>query len=350
MKNNIITTTVIGIAMLISSCGLQQKNKKEEVISQQEKVITVKTEKVQSQEITRELEYTANLIAFEEIHLAPSSPGRIKEILVEVGDRIKKGQLLVKMDNTQLQQAKTQYENALSNYKRIDTLYQTGSISEQQYEQAKTQYEIAKANLDFQKENTTLHSPLNGFITEKYYEPGEVYSAAPNTQAGKAAIISLMQINPLKAKVSIAQRYFPDIKEGMETTITTNTYPNQIFNGKIFRIYPTVNPATRTFQAEVSIPNNKELLRPGMFADIHIKVGEAKALVVPAIAILKQEGTNNRYVFIKNNDIAKKVSVTLGKRFDEKIEIQTNGVKPGDELIIAGQASLMDGSKIKVVE
>ncbi len=356
MKRALTIGTVVFV-ILISACMLNEGNMSgsdnQENTSNnngEERIIPVKVEKIHRQDILQELAYPANLVAFEEVHYAPASPGRIKNIKVEVGDRVKKGQLLVQMDRTQLQQALTQLDNARSTYQRIDTLYKAGSISEQQYDQAKTQYEIAKTNLQFQKENTTLTSPLTGIVTGRYFEPGELYSGAPNTQAGKAAVLSLQQINPMKAKVGVAQRYFPVVKKGMRAIITTDIYPKETFVGKIYRIHPTIDPATRSFQVEFSIHNPKELLRPGMFAGIKIKLGETEAFVVPAIAILKQEGTNNRYVFINKNNTAKKVDVTLGKRFDDKIEIKTNDLQEGDELIIAGQGGLMDGSKINIIK
>jgi len=265
-----------------------------------------------------------------------------------VGSRVSKGQVLVEMDKTQLVQARTQLANARYNYRSIDTLYQLGSISEQQYEQAKTQYEVAKSNAEFLEDNTTLESPINGIVTGKYYENGEMYSGAPNTPAGKAAVVSLMQINPLKAVVNVSQTYFPQIKEGMEAEITTDIYPDKIFDGNIYKVYPTIDKSTRTFQIEVLVKNNKELLRPGMFAKIEIELQEDEALLVPAISVLKQEGTNNRYIFLNNNGTAKKVAVQIGKRYDEKIEINASELQVGDQLVVEGQANLMDGTKLNV--
>jgi RND family efflux transporter MFP subunit len=309
--------------------------------------VTVKP--VTMQTIDRTLEYTADLMPFEEVHYAPSAPGRINKIYVEIGSKVSKGQKLAEMDQTQLVQARTQLANAKFNFSRIDTLYSLGSISEQQYEQAKTQYELAKSNVDYLTENTTLTSPINGIVTAKYYEDGELYSAAPNTPAGKAAIVTLMQINPLKAFVSVSQSYFPQIKTNQQATITTDVYPHQVFQGKVYRVHPTIDAATRTFQIEIIVENDKQILRPGMFANIELKLQEAEAVVVPAIAVLKQEGTNNRYVFLAENGVARQVQVEIGKRVDDLLELKTNGIQPGARLIVEGQANLMNGSKIKVM-
>ncbi|MFO8055535.1 MAG: efflux RND transporter periplasmic adaptor subunit [Bacteroidales bacterium] len=308
----------------------------------------VKIMVMEKDSIERVISYTSNLIAFEEVNFAPSQPGRINKIFVEAGDRISKGQKLVLMDQTQLTQALLQLENARSNYSRMDTLYKTGSIPEQQYEQAKMQYEVALSNLEHLKENTTLSAPFNGIVTEKYFEAGEIYSGTPTTEEGKSAILTLMQISPLKAVVNISERYFPEIKENMKSTLRSDIYPDQEFKGSIHKVYPTINPATRSFKTEIAINNPDEKLRPGMFARVQIKIKDDEALLAPAIAVIKQEGTNNRHVFIHKNGKAEKVSVKTGTRYNDKIEILSTRIREGSELIIAGQAKLMDGDSVNV--
>ncbi len=348
MKAAVMQGLFLVLVLIFSACN-QPAETDQTTAAKEEGAVPVRIQKIEKQEVTRTLDYTANLIAFKEIYSAPASPGRISEISVEVGSRVSKGQALVEMDKTQLTQARTQLANAQYNYRSIDTLYQLGSISEQQYEQAKTQYEVAKSNVEFLEENTTLESPINGIVTGKYYEEGEMFSGAPNTPAGKAAVISLMQINPLKAVVNVSQAYFPQITEGMKADITTDIYPGKIFEGNIYKVYPTIDKSTRTFQIEVLVKNNQELLRPGMFANIEIELREDNALLVPAISVLKQEGTNNRYIFLNENGTAKKVAVQIGKRYDEKIEINASEVQEGDQLIVDGQSNLMDGTKLNVV-
>lgn len=318
--------------------------------TQDARIYPVRTHKIEMQTIPNNLKKNANLIAFKEVNYAPVSPGRIEKIHVEVGDKVAKGQVIAEMDKTQLSQAITQYNTAKSAFQRIDTLFKLGSISEQQYETVKSQYELAELNLNFLKEDVNLVSPINGLVTGKYFESKEMYSGVPNTAAGKAALVTLMQINPLKALVSVSQRYFPELKEGMKVTASTDVLPGRTFEGSIYEKYPVIDPATRTFQVEIIIQNPTEELRPGMFADMIINLGNKEAMVVPAIAVLKQEGTNNRYIFINDNGVAKQMEVKLGKRFDELIELEANEVKPGMELVVEGQANLVNGSKIKVVE
>ncbi len=313
------------------------------------KIYPVKVMTIDKQSIARTIDYTANLQPWEEIHLASAQPGQIEKIYVEVGDRVQEGDILVEMDPTQLIQAKIQLNDAKLNFQRLDTLIQVGGISQQQYDQVKMQYEIAKTNVAFLEENTTLKAPVSGIITGKYYENEELFSAAPNTQAGKAAIVSIQQINPLKAIVGVSEKFFPLVYDGMKALVTCDIYPEETFMGTVSLIHPTVNTMTRTFMVEVTVPNNKELLRSGMFSRVQFDLGREEALVLPAVSILQQEGTNERYVFVNRNNIAKRINVTLGKRFDENIEVISNEIKPGDQLIIAGQKNLLDGYKVEVI-
>lgn len=335
---------VVAGALLMTMCS---QNKATEV-TEEKKARPVKTKVLQMEDIERTLNYTASIIAFEELHFAPAQPGRIKTINVEVGDRVKKGQDLVLMEQTQLNQALMQVDEAKRNYLRMDTLYALNSMPKQQYDQAKYQYEIAVSNLEFLKDNIALKAPFSGVVTGKYYEAGELYSGAPNTAAGKAAVVTLMQISKVKAIVNISEAFFTDVKEGMKATVRSDIYGNKTFMGEIHKVYPTIDAATRTFKIEVLIDNSKEELRPGMYANVNITLKSDKALLVSAISVVKEEGTNNRYVFVNQGGIAKKVKVLIGTRFDDKLELISDMVKPGVELIVAGQANLMDGDKVEV--
>ncbi len=346
IKISILMLALSGV--FLHAC--QQPTEDKANTKKESKVFPIKQIDLEKEKMIRSLEYTANMVAFEEIHLAPASPGRIESINVEVGDHVKMGKVLIEMDNTQLRQAIIQMENARSNYRRLDTLYNLGSISEQQYEQVQTQYEVAKSNVEFLEENTTIVSPLTGIVTAKYFEAKEMYSGAPNTAAGKAAVITLMQIHPLKAFISVSERYFPVLEEGMKAQLRMDMYPGEVFTGEIFRIHPTIDPTNRTFNIELSIPNAAERLRPGMFASFKLEVGEEEMLVVPAIAVTREEGTNNRYVYLNRNGKAKRFQVKIGKRFDDKLEIRSSAIQAGDKLIVAGQASIEDGAEVKVVK
>ncbi len=346
MKKLIYTALILAIS--VASC--KQGEKEVTATASEQKTESVRVLQLMPQTISHTVEYQATLQPFEEIHLAPATPGRIDQINVEVGDRITKGALLVQMDRTQLHQAEVQLKNLSTDFKRLDTLQKVGSIAQQQYDQLKTQYEIAQSNVDFLRQNTRLLAPFNGIVSGKYFEEGEMYSSVPNTAAGKAAILSLVQINKLKALVAVSENYYPIIKVGMQTTVTSDIYPDKTFIGKITLVHPTVNPASRTFEIEVTIDNNAGLLRPGMFSRVTFSPGESEAIVLPALAVLKMQGSNERYLFLEKDGIAKRVSVKIGQRFDDNVEVISDQLKAGDHVIISGQARLLDGMKVAVVK
>lgn len=342
-KNLGITALILSLIFALSACGHKEKNDSKS----EDKTEFVKTITLESQLIANTLEFTSTLIANEEVHLAPAQPGRIEKINVEIGSRFKQGDLLFTMDQTQLNQAKIQFQNLELDFKRLDTLRKTGSIAMQQYDQLKTQYEISKKNIQFLEENSRLKAPFSGVVAGKYYENGEMFSGAPNTLAGKAAVITLVQINPLKAIVSISESNYSRIKSGMSVDIVSDNFQAPI-SGKVISVYPTIDPITRTFKVEISVPNAKEELRPGMFCRAKFDLDKTEALLAPSSAVLKLQGSNERYVFIEENGLAARKSVTIGRRFDDQVEIISNGVKAGDKLIVSGQARLLDGMKIEV--
>lgn len=358
MKNlKTISCLFIFPLLLFYHCGQKASTvgetdtKEASMISETEskQAIPVEIMVLKSQVIDKTIEYTANLAPFEENHLASSSPGKIEKIYVEIGDKVKKGQILVQMDRTQLLQAELQLKNLETDFFRLDTLLKTNTISQQQYDQVKMQYEVAKTNAEFLETNTRLAAPFNGTITGKYYEDGELYSGAPNTQAGKAAIVSVMQIDPLKAVVSVSEQFYPVVKEGMNALIYTDIYPGESFRGKIYLVHPTIDPMSRSFEVEVVVPNKNERLRPGMYARVALDLKKINALVVPAIAVLKLQGSNERYVFLNDHGTARRISVIPGKRFDDQIQVISDQLKEGDQLIISGQARLVDEDPVKVV-
>jgi RND family efflux transporter MFP subunit len=200
------------------------------------------------------------------------------------------------------------------------------------------------------EQNTLLKSPFAGVVTGKYFENGEMYSGAPTTQTGRSAVVTVMQINPLKVNVNISEQYYPLIKRGMKAEIKADVYAGEVFTGTIFRIAPTVSAGTRSFVAELELPNRNGMLKPGMFARVAMNLGEVETFVVPANTVLVQEGTNIRFVFIEKNNVAERVEVTLGKRFDDQLEIISDNLKAGDMIVTEGQARLISGDKLEIVK
>jgi RND family efflux transporter MFP subunit len=350
---NTISAILLG-GLLLSACssksnnaasGTQNAAAKSEKAASPVKVMTLGKTK-----IARTIDYTATILPFEEVNMAPSTPGRIDKIYVEVGDKVNKGDDLFLMDRTQLYQQKVQLASLAKDLARLDTLLHTGSVKQQQYDQMKTQYDVTKTNVDFMEVNTLLKAPFAGVVTGKYFENGEMYSGTPTTTTGRSAIVTVMQVDPLKVNVGISEQYYTLLKKGMKAEISADVYKGEKFTGTVFRVYPTVNAATRSFVTELELTNRNEMLKPGMFVRVSMDLGEVETFVVPANTVMQQEGTNQRFVFINNNNIASRIEVNLGQRFNDKLEIISSGIKEGDKLVCEGQAKLINGDKIVIAE
>jgi len=338
---------VAGMLIFGTACTSKNEKKTDTAKTEVKQAVPVKTMLVGQELITRNIDYTASLIPFEEVHLAPSAPGRIEKINVEIGDNVSKGQIVALMDRTNLEQARINLMNLETNYRRLDTLKKTNSISDQQYDQVKSAYNIAKTSYQFLQENTQLKAPFSGVVSGKYFEDGEIYSGSPVASVGKPAILSIVQINQLKALIGISATYFPLIAKGMKADVKSEIYPDLTFDGEIYKIYPTIDNATKTFTVEVKIQNSNLKLRPGMFSKIQLNLGKGNAMLVPNIALVKQTGTNDMYMFVNKNNVAQKTLVKTGRMFDDKIEI-LEGLSIGDEIVVVGQNKLENLSPIEI--
>jgi membrane fusion protein, multidrug efflux system len=353
MKYLRLIPALLVTALIFTGCSSKGKNEAaasaDPSADAKRVTIPVKTMTLARTKIARTIDYTATILPFEEVNMAPSTPGRIDKIYVEEGDRVNKGDKLFLMDRTQLYQLELQLSNLQKDLDRIDTLLKSGSAKQQQYDQLKTQYDVLKTNVDFMQENTVMKSPFYGVVTGKYFENGEMYSGAPTTQSGRSAVVTVMQVNPLKINVSISEQYYPLIKIGMKAEVTADVYKDQKFTGTVYRISPTINATSRSFIAELELPNKSDLLKPGMFVRVSMDLGEVETFVVPANTVLLQEGTNIRFVFLERNKIAERVEVTLGKRFDDQLEILSSNIKEGDRLVTEGQARLINGDSVELI-
>jgi RND family efflux transporter, MFP subunit len=324
-------------AALVAGCG-QNQTQQQAV----ERTEIVETTTLQKSEITRTLEFSTTLQGYQTVNVAPSITGKIEHIFVEVGNSVQKGAMLVRMDQNQYNTTKLTYANLGVELQRIEALRETGAVSQQTYDQTKLSYDQTAESISFLEKNTFVKAPFSGVISAKNYEDGELYSGQP--------ILVLTQIYTLKALINIPESYYPYVKAGMKVDISSDIYPDTIFPSTIEIVYPTVDAASHTFQAKLKIPNSSLKLRPGMYVHTKLPMGMAQAIVVPYQTVQKLTGSNDRYVFLDEGGVAKRVFVQLGQRFDENIEIISDEIKEGDHLVTVGQGKLVDGSKLNVVK
>lgn len=326
------------LILFVSCSGPKQQSQQESV----ERVDNVETTELKMTEISRVIEFSTTLQGYQSMSVSPSLTGTIEHIYVEVGKYVKKGDLLVRMDQNQLNNTRLTFANLQVELERMAALRESGAVSQQQYDQIKLSYDQTKASLDFLESNTFVRAQFPGVISAKNYEDGELYSGQP--------ILSLVQIGVLKAYINVPESYFPHIKTGMKVNIISDIYPDEVFPATIEIIHPTIDPASHTFQVKLRIPNSSSKLRPGMYVKTELTMGKANTLVVPYQSVLKLLGSNERYLFVEENGVAKQVFVELGQRFDQNIEIFSDELKEGDKIVTVGQSKLINGGKLNVVK
>ena len=321
------------------SCGNGTVQQTETVIEDP----TVSVEQVFVKEVPQIATYTSTVQAYVKNNIAPQMSGRITKINVEIGDNVTKGQVLAEMDKTSLLQAQLQLQNQEAELERLKALYETGGISKSDFEAVELAYNVAKTQVENLEENTVLRSPVNGVVTARNYDAGDMYAMA-------SPIYTVEQIKPVKLLVGISESDYSKVKKGDSVTLTADAVPGKTFYGKIGKIYPTIDPATRTFTVEVVVDNNYSTLRPGMFTRVTVDFGSNNNVVIPDVAVVKQQGSGERFVYVLNadNTVSYK-KVVLGRRMGTEYEV-LEGLSDADKIVTGGMIRLKDGIKVIVNE
>lgn len=284
--------------------------------------------------------YTANVQAYNTNNITPATPNRIKSITVDVGDRVHRGQVLATMDNSAATQQKVSLEQIEREYNRAKQLLTIGSGTQASVDALKAQYDAAYAAYRNTLENTTLTSPMTGVVTARNLHPGDMASGQ--------AILTIGQISPrVKVIINVPETQRQAITQGMPVQVVLDAFPDDTFAATIARVYPQVDPSTRTFEAEIQIENPSEKIFPGMFARVNINHGTQQHVVVPDRAVVKQSGSGNKYVYVYKNGVVTYNKVEVGQRLDDAYEL-ISGVDNGDTVVIAGQSRLSNGAKVQL--
>jgi len=314
--------------------------KKVEEVKEDTKV-KVYTTVAKMESVDRTSSYTANVKADVINQITPAMPGRIEKIYVEVGSRVNKGQLLVQMESSNLQQLNTQLANLERDYTRYNELLKVGGIAQQQVDQIKTQIDVLRTQLKSLQDNTQLRSPISGIVTARNYDNGDVFSQFP--------ILTVQQLNPLKAVINVSESYFTKVTVGMPVDIRLDVYENETFTGKVSLIHPTIDAATHTFGVQVTINNNDMRVRPGMSGRVILNLGNVQSILVPDLAVQKQSGSNDKFVYVIVGGKAGYRKVELGQQIGDKFEI-LSGINDGDVVVTAGHSRLIDGTEVEIVK
>lgn len=339
---------------LLAACSGEDKKEGADK-AQAEETPTVKVERVETQNVEQVFTYTASTEADKVNNISSSMPLRIERILVDEGQNVAAGQQVVVLDDVNttsyelnVSTAQAQLNNVQLEYNRAKELLAIGGGTRQQVDQLALQLETARNNvasarraLENARENRVLTSPVSGVVTARNYDPGDMTGSLP--------ILTVAQVRPIKAVINVSETEYSRVHTGMSVDLTFDTYGEEAFTGTISKIMPTVDPTTRTFGVEITLPNTDGRVLPGMFGRASLTLGEANHVVVPDRAVVKQQGSGDKYIYVYNpeSSTVNFVKVELGQRLGAAYEV-ISGIEPGQLVVTSGQNALADGKKVRL--
>lgn len=326
-------------AGLLASCSSSSSSKATEEQSA-DTVRLVEVAPAEMRALNLSEEFTAQLEAKVVNNITAQAGGRLKQLLVKVGDRVGAGQAVARMEATQAAQAQIQLADAKTNFARMDELYKVGGVSKAQWEQAKSAVDQAKIAYGNAAENTVLRSPISGFVTAKNYDNGDMTSP-------QLPVVVIQQIAPVKAVIGVSEQYYSYLKKGAAATLSVDALGEETFSGIVTNIFPTLDPVTHTVSTEIEVANKDLKLRPGMYARVHLDFGTKEALTVPDKAIVRQAGSGARYVYVFSGGKAVYRAVELGQQQGDLYEV-VSGLNAGDQVITSAPSNLKNGLSVKL--
>jgi membrane fusion protein (multidrug efflux system) len=344
VKSNTIAATILLFSIIILSCN---NNKKTETTAAQGPPPTsIETIVIQPQPLDRKINITGSIIANEEVELRSEATGKVTGISFAEGSSVSKGQLLVKINDSDLQAQLKKLvlqDTLLSRDEfRKKSLLEMNAISKEEYDNALTQLQSIRAEKSYvlaQIEKTEVRAPFNGMVGLRNISEGGFVNAS-------FLIATMQQVNPVKIEFSVPERYKEFLKNGTEIQFTV-TGSSETFKGTVYAVESKIDPVTRTVKVRAKSNNEKNLLVPGAFAKVELILEKVNnAIVVPAQSVIPE--MNGQKVFLIKEGKAKSTPVELGIRTESNTEI-LSGINAGDTLAVTGLLQLRDGAGVLVV-
>src|SRR6056297_2750839 len=333
MKKLIIPLTV---ALVIAGCNNQQKTEEKK---KEEKKIAVTTARAVSKTYNPELVYSGTAMPFKEANLGTTLPGRVEEIHFQEGDFVKKDQLIVELSAELYAQALAEKSTLKKDYERLKRLREKGSVSQQKFDHVKAKYEAAKAKARMMKKNCEIRAPFSGTIVDYLVEEGENFMFSPSLKPNyshTSGIVQLMQLDKIKVEIDVNESNLKNISLGQDAKLTFDAYPEKEYEGKVSKIKPILSTETHSATTEITVNNTDKMIKPGMYANVEIKLPETEDVFVPLNSIYRQPGTGNEYVFVIQNDntVTRK---PVEKGYNKGDSLTVKGLKPNQQIVVDGK-------------
>lgn len=338
--------------------------------------INVKTATVEAKSVQRSVEATGTLLPWDENIVNSEVPGVVSKIFADLGDRVDEGETLAVLDQKvpklnledakashqtnikSLEKERARFIDAETTLKRYDELFKEGMVSVSQHDTAKTQYDVAAAQVresearveqsaakhDLAKKrlsDTIIRSPITGEIKKRYITVGQ-------TIEDSTKLFSVVSVGTLKFRGTVAESFVPRIKNGQDVLITVEAFKDKTFKGRLNRISPSVDAETRTLEVEASVPNPKNMLKPGFFSrGMILTKTEDNVPFIPEAAVYSFVGITK--VFVIDNGVARERLIKTGLRIGDSVEV-IDRIKPGDVVATTNLSNLFDGVKVNVTK
>ena len=385
-----------GLAVVAVACS---KSETAQARGREDAAKPIKTESVRQEALRRSVEVVGTLAAVDEVTVSSEAEGRVARLFSGLGDRVVAGQALLELDREKpqynLDQQKAALERALAKFgatdashlppiektpdvlkaqaelvqakqafDRADELNRRQLVPKQTLDDAEAMLQSKQASYDASLQNarnlradiaaseaalkladrelrdTAIRAPFDGYIQKRLVSLGEYVKV-------QTPVMAVVRVDPLKVTAEIPEKMAPWIKLGQTVELHVDAYPDKTITGKISRISPAVNTATRAFPFEALVPNTDALLKPGTFARVHIESSKVDQVMTLTYAAIQYRYGVNR-VFVVDGDHLVARELKVGERMGERIEV-VDGVKPGDAVALTDVDKLSDGTRVSVV-
>ena len=355
----LLVCLILFIAYKITSNLMREKERAARALAG--RTVTVEAAVVGKRDIAPAFSFSANLEAIWSTEVSPKADGRIDKLFVEEGDAVTAGMVLAQLDvnelaaqvmqaEGQLLQAKATLEQNELNFRRMDALFQKNAVSAQSLDSARTQRDLAQGGVNAAQgnllllrtrlDNARIISPLTGVVIKRYVQAGTFSKAG-------SPIFAVADTSTLLAKAMVGEAQIAELSVGTPVKIRLNALQGQEFKGVLTRLSPSASVPTRTFTAEVSIPNPDHTLKVGMYANAYIGGQVRKnVLAVPEGALVLREDQKTVFVVLSDNKVMQRV-LKLGDAAGGWVEVK-DGVKEGERIVVAGQHKLKDGLSVRL--
>ena len=345
MKKISYLSIAMTLTLLFSACSNTNEPQQD---NQQgpEEVTTVRAEK---NTYHPWLSYGGTAYAYKEANLGTALPGRVEKIHFQEGDFVEEGTLLVDLSAELYAQALAEKNTLEKDFERISRLREKGSVTQQKYDHVKAKYEAAKAKARMMRKNCRIRAPFDGTIVDYLVKEGENFLFSPSLKAGyshTSGILQLMQLDRIKIKADVSEKELFRIEEGQQCQVAFDAMPDTTLKGTVTHIEPILSTSTHTATVEVTVNNPENLVKPGMYASIRIRMPETTNVFVPLNAIYRQEGTGNDYVFVVEDSRA--VKKPIKKLYNRNTQVAVEGIRENKQVVVHGKNKLNDGDPVKI--